>query len=617
MIHKKQGKLKRELGLFDVFSIATGAMISSGIFILPGLAHSRAGPAAAFSYFLAGCLAATGVLSQAELASAMPRAGGTYFYITRSLGAGAGTAAGLLLWFSLALKSSFALVGMAVFIRFFTTINISFIAMGLTLLFVILNILGIKEAAKFQVTLVVGLLILLVFYLLKGIGSMDAHKILPFVPNGWRAVFSTAGFVFISYGGVLKIAAVAEEVKNPGKTIPKGMILALISITILYTLVVLVTAGVLDASKLDNSLTPIYDGAVAFFGKPGGILMAIAAILAFISTANAGIMAASRYPVAMARDKLLPPFFARIDKKRNTPVISIIATGVIMIAVLFLNLESLVKIASTVLILTFIFDNINVIVMRESKVGNYLPQFKSPLYPWLQIVGIIGFGFLIIEMGIVQIAIATGLIILGFLWYMFYGRLRTARDSALVRLLARITSKKLTRNLLETELRQIIRERDGIVIDRYDKLIEQAPVLDIDEQISMDEFFKLAASEIAPILDENSENIYRLFVEREQESTTVLTEGLAIPHIIVDGSQKFAILLARAKNGIRFSDSPVPVKIAIVMAGSQDERNFYLKALAATVEAINSSHFEKKWLSAGNERALKDIIIFGRKRRFL
>ncbi|MCD6594118.1 amino acid permease [bacterium] len=617
MKNRQQGKLKRELGLFDVYSIAAGAMISSGIFILPGLAHARAGPAVAFSYFLAGCLAATGVLSQAELASAMPRAGGTYFYITRSLGAGAGTAAGLMLWLSLALKSSFALIGMAVFIRFFTTLNISYIAMGLTVFFVILNILGVKEAAKFQVTLVIGLLALLMFYLFIGTQSMEAHKILPFVPNGWRAVFSTAGFVFISYGGVLKIAAVAEEVKNPGKTIPKGMILALISITVLYTLVVLVTAGVLDASKLDNSLHPIYDGAVAFFGKPGGILMAIAAILAFISTANAGIMAASRYPVAMARDKLLPPIFSRINEKRNTPVISIVFTGAIMIAVLSLNLESLVKTASTVLILTFIFDNLNVIVMRESRVGNYLPQFKSPLYPWLQIAGIIGFGFLIVEMGILQIIISAGLVIIGFLWYSIYGRLRTAKDSALMRLLARITSKELTKNLLETELRQIIRERDGIVTDRYDKLVEQAPVLDIDEQISMHEFFKLAAEKLAPILDENSEIIHKLLVEREQESTTILTKGLAIPHIIIDGSQKFAILLARAKNGIMFPESSEPVNILIVMAGSQDERNFYLKSLAATVEAINSSHFEKKWLLAKNEHAFKDIIIFGRKRRFI
>ncbi|RKZ33983.1 hypothetical protein DRQ33_03125 [bacterium] len=613
----KSSHLKRKLGTFDVFSIAAGAMISSGIFILPGLAHSQAGPAAAFSYLLAGCLAATGVLSQAELASAMPRAGGTYFYITRTLGPGVGTSAGILLWLSLAAKSSFALLGMAVFTQFITSIDIQYIAMGFTVIFVVLNILGVREAAKFQVTLVTGLLLLMVFYFIAGAPAMEADKILPFVPKGWKAVFSTAGFVFVSYGGILKVAALAEEVRDPGKTIPTAMLLALICITILYTLVVLVTAGVLEGSVLDASLTPLYDGAVQFFGKPGGILMAIAAILAFVSTANAGIMAASRYPVAMARDRLIPPFFSRVRKKKRTPYISIIITGTIMIAVLLLGIESLVKFASTILILTFMFDNMNVIIMRESRIYNYLPQFKSPFYPWVQIAGIIGCGLLIIEIGILHIGMSLGTVLLGYVWYFFYGRLRTARDSALARLLARISSVKLTRNLLETELRHIIRERDGIVADRYDELIESAPVLDIQGQISMEEFFHRVAEKLERPLKENRDKIFELLMEREQESTTVIHPGLAIPHIIVPGEKKFAILLGRAKEGIIFPDSPEPVNIAIVMAGTRDERNFYLKALAATVEAVNSTKFEKDWLTARDEHSLKDIIIFARERRFV
>ncbi len=614
---EEKGKLRRELGLFALYSIAAGAMISSGIFILPGMAHAQAGPAAAFAYLLAGLLAATGVLSQAELASAMPRAGGTYFYITRSMGVAAGTSAGLLLWLSLALKSSFALVGMAVFTQIFTGIDIKYIAISLTFLFVILNIFGIKEAAKFQIGLVIGLLLLMVFYVFASAPAMEADKILPFVPFGWKAVFSTAGFVFVSYGGVLKVAAVAEEVKNPGKIIPQAMILALISITILYTLVVMTTAGVLDSAVLDNSLTPIYDGAIQFFGKPGGLLMAFAAILAFISTANAGIMAASRYPVAMARDRLIPPFFAKINIRKGTPYISIIITGAIMVAALFLKLESLVKVASTVLILTFIFDNLSVIVMRESKVYTYMPQFKAPLYPWLQIAGIIGFGFLIFEMGMFPILVACATVVGGLLWYVVYGRLRAIHDSALARVLARITSRELTKNMLETELREIIHERDGIVADRFDKLIQTAPVIDIPEEISMEDFFHLVAEKLAPLLEESEDRIYELLIERETESTTVLRENLAIPHIIVKGEQKFVVLLARARKGIIFPDTEIPVHIAFVMAGTRDERNFYLKALAGTVESTNSHHFDKNWLSVMNSQTLKDIIILARKRRFL
>ena len=610
------GKLKRTLGLFELFSIAAGAMISSGIFVLPGIAHYRAGPAAALSYFLAGLIAATGVMSQAELASAMPRAGGTYFYITRSLGSAAGTSAGILLWLSLALKSSFALLGMAIFVNLLFPVNIIYVAIGLTVLFVILNLVGVREAAIFQVVLVSALLALLIVYMALGLPKISAEKILPFVPHGWRAVFSTAGFVFISYGGVLKIASLAEEAKNPSRNVPLAMILALVLITILYTFVVFVTAGVLDASVLDNSLTPLYDGAMAFAGKPFAILMAVAAIFAFISTANAGIMAASRYPVAMARDGILPPVFARIHPKRNTPYVSIIVTGAIMIVALFLHLDILVEVASTILLLTFAFNNINVMVMRESGLFNYRPRFRAPFYPFLQIAGIVALGFLIAEMGTVPILISVVSILAGFLWYSLYGRLKRARDSALARLVARITSSDLRGNLLETELREIIRERDGIVADRYDRLIESAPVLDIDEKIDMERFFRLAADKIAPIVGQPPEEIFQLLLAREREATTVLHDGIAVPHIIIPGEKKFVILLARAREGIVFPSSEVPVKIAVVMAGTRDERTFYLRALAATVDALSSPDFERRWLSAPNEFALKDAIIFARTKRF-
>ena len=99
-------KLQRELNLVDVFCVASGAMISSGLFVLPGLAFSHAGPAVLLSYIIAGLLAVTGMLSQAELVSAMPKAGGTYFYVTRSMGPAIGTVDGFITWFSLSLKKA-------------------------------------------------------------------------------------------------------------------------------------------------------------------------------------------------------------------------------------------------------------------------------------------------------------------------------------------------------------------------------------------------------------------------------------------------------------------------------------------------------------------------------
>ncbi len=151
-------KLKKDLGLLDIFCIASGAMISSGLFILPAIAYAKTGPSVIFAYILAGILALPTVLTKAELATAMPKAGGVYFFIERSMGAPAGTIGGFASWFSLSFKSAFALLGIGIFATFInpgiTEMQIKLIAVGFCLFFMIINILGAKEAGRLQIGLV-------------------------------------------------------------------------------------------------------------------------------------------------------------------------------------------------------------------------------------------------------------------------------------------------------------------------------------------------------------------------------------------------------------------------------------------------------------------------------
>ncbi|MFC1549054.1 amino acid permease [Candidatus Omnitrophota bacterium] len=611
----EKSKLKRELGLLDVFCIASGAMISSGLFILPGLAHALAGPAVIISYFLAGLLAMAGMLSQAELVSAMPRAGGTYFYVTRSMGPALGTIDGLLTWLSIALKSSFALVGMAAFTNLLVGIDVRLIALGFCFLFLIINLIGVKEAGKVQIGIVVVLLALLGMYVIKGIPAVEANNFQPFMSHGLVAVFSTAGFVFVSYGGLLKVASVAEEVKNPGKIVPLGMILSLVIVGCLYTLVVFVTSGVLGSGQLDHSLTPISDAAAMFLGEWGRIALSVAAILAFVSTANAGIMAASRYPLALSRDHLLPDAFGNVNKRFKTPDVSILFTGMVIIAALFLDLYLLVKVASTVLIFTFIFSCLCVIIMRESKVQNYQPKFRAPLYPWVQLVGIFGCWFMVVNMGKEALLIGSLLFASGLAVFWFYGRLRAKKDFALLHLIERITAKELVDISLESELKEIIRERDEVIKDRFDRSVEEAVVLDIDGSITMHEFFKLASQKMSEKLNIDNSVLLNLLLEREKQSSTVLSPGLAIPHIIVDGIQIFLILLARCKEGIIFPGKERKVNTVFVIAGTKDERNFHLRALSAIAQIVQDPRFERKWMRAKNAEALRDIVLLGKRRR--
>jgi len=157
--------LKKDLGFYSVFCIASGAMISSGLFVLPGLAFNIAGAGIVASYFIAVTIMIPSMFSNAELATAMPKSGGDYFFIGRSLGPLFGTIAGLLDWLAIALKASFALIGISSLITLIipgiSPFLFKSIALFFCILFTLLNLLSVKEASRIQNFLVTGLLILM------------------------------------------------------------------------------------------------------------------------------------------------------------------------------------------------------------------------------------------------------------------------------------------------------------------------------------------------------------------------------------------------------------------------------------------------------------------------
>jgi len=309
-VEKKHSRLKRELGLLDIFCIASGAMISSGLFILPGIAYAKTGSSVIISYLIASIIVIPTLLSKAELATAMPKAGGDYFFIDRSMGPAIGTIGGLASWFALSSKTAFALIGIGAFIQLFnpglTAFNIKLIAVVFCILFTIINLYSVKHTGKTQVILVAGLISILIFYIVVGFFFIQPSRFEPFTTNGITPIFATAGFIFISYMGLTKVCSVAEEIKKPKRNIPLGMFLAWISISTLYVLVIIVTIGLLEHSSLTHSLMPISLGAEVFMGEIGLIALGVAAVLAFITTANAGLLSSSRYPMAMSKDQLLP-----------------------------------------------------------------------------------------------------------------------------------------------------------------------------------------------------------------------------------------------------------------------------------------------------------------------
>jgi APA family basic amino acid/polyamine antiporter len=617
--------LKKQLGLADVFSVATGAMISSGLFILPALAFSKAGPAVILSYLIASFLIFPSALSKTELATAMPMAGGTYFFVERSLGSLFGLFSGFANWFSLALKSAFAIVGMAVMIE--VVLQMTF-AIGLNqwhlkaigviccLVFMVLNIVSVKHTSKVQVLLVGILLTILLFFIVIGSNSVKASRFSNFLDKGWLKVLSTAGLVFISFGGLTKVASVAEEVKNPGRNLPLGMILAWFIVSLFYIGVVVITVGVVDSQELSESFVPISLAAEKFSGLPGFALLGIAAIAAFVTTGNGGILAASRSPMAMSRDRLLPTFLAQVNSRFKTPHLSILLTGGFMIAaIIFLDIESLVKTASTLMIILFILDNASVIIMRESRIQSYRPMFRMPLYPYINIFAILVYGFLIIDMGKIPLLITSAFFVLSVLWYYLYVSKHVSRASAVMHIVERVTARDLKTVTLENELRDILLERDEIIEDRFDQLIKGCEILDFEGRKKAEEIFRTVSGLLAKRLDVNEYVLFEKFLHREAEGGTVVQPGFAIPHIIVDGDNKFDILLVRARDGINFSGVPDPVRIMFVLAGSKDQRNYHLRALMAIAQIAQEKQFENRWLTARDTEAIRNIILLSTRRR--
>jgi amino acid transporter/mannitol/fructose-specific phosphotransferase system IIA component (Ntr-type) len=618
-------QLKKQLGFLDVFAIASGAMISSGLFVLPAIAYTNAGPAVILSYLLATILIVPSALSQAELATAMPRAGGAYFYVERSLGPILGLFGGLANWFSVALKSAFAVVGMAVLIEVvlheafgvrMAPWHLKVIGVACCLGFVAINILSVKHTSRFQILLVGILLLLLAFFIIFGAGQTQAVRYKGFIEKGWFAIFATTGLVFVSFGGLTHVASITEEVKNPGKNLPLGMLMAWAVVALLYVAVVAVTVGLVDGPELTSSLMPISLAASKFLGSTGFAILGVAAIAAFVTTANGGILAASRYPMAMSRDQLLPPLLARVSERFTTPHTSILLTGAFMIAaIVFLEIELLVKTASTLMIILFILVNASVIIMRESRIQSYRPKFKSPLYPYINVIAIISYGALIVDMGWVPLSITAGFIVLSVAWFWLYVHKRVSRASAVMHVVERVTDRALKSVTLENELRDILLERDNVIEDRFDRLIRECQIVDVEGKISAEDIFRKLSTILAERLGTDEYVLFDKFLHREAEGGTVIQPGFAIPHIVVEGEHKFDVLLIRARDGINFPHAPDPVKIMFVLAGSRDERNYHLRALMAIAQVAQEKDFESRWLAARNTEAVRNLILLSTRKR--
>lgn len=609
-------RLKKSLKLLDVYALATGTTLSAGFFLLPGIAAMNAGPAISLSYLIAVLPLIPATFCIVELTTAMPKAGGVYYFLDRSMGPLLGTIGGIGTWLALVLKVAFALIGIGVYLGLFISdLPIVYVAIGIALALGILNIFGADTSGKLQIILVLLVIIAIIVLIGGAVPELNFSHFNNYVDAGSGAIISTAAMVYISYGGITKVTSLSEEVENPERNLPLGIFLALITAIILYGIGTAVMVGIVPMDRLAGDLSPVATVAETLFGRLGVIIISIAALFAFVSVANAGTMSASRYPLAMSRDFMMPGFLQRLGKN-GMPLNSILFTvGTIVLILLFLDTSKIVKIASAFQLLMFMLVCVAVIVMRESKIDSYDPSYLSPLYPWMPIFGVFSSLWLFTNMGSWTKVFTMVMFVIGVLWYRYYVRNKVGRSGAIYHIFQKLGQSRSEG--LDRELRGILKEKELRKDDPFDQLVARSHVIDVSPEIGFEEIVERVSNLFAEFVPETYENLYRQFFEGTVVGVTPVAHGAALPHSRVQGLTQMEMVMVRSKSGVHISvQNPVTeqeeekVLYAIFFLLSPlDNPTQHVRMLAQVARQIENEDFMNDWIMAEDEQQLKESIL--------
>ncbi|EMA47177.1 amino acid permease [Halobiforma nitratireducens] len=471
-------ELAKDLGLISALAVGIGTMIGAGIFVLPGIAAQEAGPAVVISFIIGGLIAMINAFSVSELGTAMPKAGGAYYYINRALGPLFGSISGMGDWIGLAFASAFYAIGFGGYLAdlldgvvvpipgvgelallptiaigsfVLTEVQIGAVLAGVV--FVGVNYMGAKETGGIQTAIVTLLLGILTIFAIVGFFSFDWGTVTvdgSYTPEGTGAILPGAALVFVSYLGYAKIATIGEELKTPGRNLPIAIIGSVGIVMVIYTIIVGLLMGLIphEAFSLDTveeapmsyAAEIVFDYAFTVAGLEISLLgvgvtsISVGALLATASSANASILASARINFAMGRDKIVSDKLNAIHPRFATPYRSIAITGamiIVFIVALGETVEILSSAASILHLVVYALINASLIVFRETNPPEYDPDFEVPFYPYLPISGFVLSLALIYFMDNLATAIAGAFVVFAIAWYFWYARTETELEGIL------------------------------------------------------------------------------------------------------------------------------------------------------------------------------------------
>lgn len=406
---EQQHELLRVLTLKDTMGVGMGAIIGAGIFVFTGVAAGVAGPAFLVGLIFAGIIAAFNGLSSAQLAAVYPHSGGTYEYGYRLLNPSLGFSAG---WMFLVSKLSAAGVVAIGFGSYFYQLVPVFSTLAMSIIAVVFltaaNYFGIKKSGMINLFIVSAMLISLLYLVFSGIPAVKTENCEPFAPFGVSDVAEASALLFFAFTGYARIATLAEEVGEPEKTIPRAVIITIVSAIVLYAAVSVVAVGVTGAEGMAGSKSPLQEVAEALRKPAINTVITVGASTAMFEVLLSQILGISRMMLAMGRRHDLPPFFELVHPRYRVPHLGILMTGVIiLILTLAGSFEFIVRAATFTILLYYSITNISALKQprTEQIYGKTIPALglagciamsvSLPLYVILSGIGLLMAGFVV------------------------------------------------------------------------------------------------------------------------------------------------------------------------------------------------------------------------------
>ncbi len=451
------------MGLFGAVSVGVGAIVGGGILALAGVAFATTGPSAIVAFGLNGVIAVLTALSFAEMSAAFPQSGGTYTFAKKVLSVQAAFTVGWVVWFASIVAAVLYALGFAAFAV--TIIGqvwqadfgevpdwlaspwmLTALAIGATLLYT-LNLtrqsssggqwVNVGKVAVFGVLIAGGLWVL--------VGQPDEavnNKLTPFFPGGIGGLIQAMGYTFIALQGFDLIAAVAGEVRDPGRVIPRAMLISLGIALIIYLplLFIIATVGMQPGQNIltESARQPATIIAVAaqnYLGRFGYWLVMVAAILSMLSALQANLFAASRVALAMARDRTLPRHMGQINPVSGTPIPAILATTLIIVAILLVipDVAAAGAASSLIFLITFALAH-GISILARRRGGERPGVFQVPWFPAVPLTGALACLGLAIFQGVIVpmagIIAGVWLTIGGGLYLIFFARRAQVVDAS-------------------------------------------------------------------------------------------------------------------------------------------------------------------------------------------